>query len=86
MAPSQRTGRIEHNTNKQEWEGGCRNFLREHPWPVAMSFVAEVHDRVPVLLKPDQLDHWLSGSMGVEELKPAANGHLKRWPASATYR
>src|SRR5437773_2422513 len=32
-------------------------------------FVAEVHDRMPVLLKPDQLEHWLSGNMNGEELK-----------------
>jgi len=28
-------------------------------------FVAEVHDRMPVLLKPDQFEHWLSGKTGV---------------------
>jgi putative SOS response-associated peptidase YedK len=33
-------------------------------------FVAEVHDRMPVLLQPDQFDHWLRGNMGIEELKP----------------
>ena len=27
-------------------------------------FVAEAHDRMPVLLQPAQLDHWLSGDMG----------------------
>jgi putative SOS response-associated peptidase YedK len=45
-------------------------------------FVAEVHDRMPVLLTPDQFEHWLSGDMGVEELKPAANDYLQRWPVS----
>ncbi len=45
-------------------------------------FVAEVHDRMPVLLQPQQFDHWLSGDMGVEELKPAANDTLQRWPVS----
>jgi putative SOS response-associated peptidase YedK len=34
-------------------------------------FVAEAHDRMPVLLKPDQFEHWLSGNMGVKELKPS---------------
>jgi SOS response associated peptidase (SRAP) len=34
-------------------------------------FVAEVHDRMPVLLKPEQFEHWLNGDMGVGELKPA---------------
>jgi putative SOS response-associated peptidase YedK len=45
-------------------------------------FVAEVHDRMPVLLTPEQFEHWLSGDMGVEELKPAANDYLQRWPVS----
>jgi putative SOS response-associated peptidase YedK len=45
-------------------------------------FVAEVHDRMPVLLKPDQFDHWLRGEMGVEELKPAPNDYLQRWSVS----
>jgi len=45
-------------------------------------FVAEAHDRMPVLLQPDQFDHWLSGNMTVEELKPAPNDYLQRWAVS----
>jgi putative SOS response-associated peptidase YedK len=45
-------------------------------------FVAEVHDRMPVLLQPDQFDHWLNGNMTVDELKPAPNDYLQRWPVS----
>jgi putative SOS response-associated peptidase YedK len=45
-------------------------------------FVAEVHDRMPVLLMPEQFDHWLSGDMGVDELKPAPNDYLQRWAVS----
>jgi putative SOS response-associated peptidase YedK len=45
-------------------------------------FVAEVHDRMPVLLMPEQFEHWLSGEMGVEELKPAPNDYLQRWAVS----
>ena len=45
-------------------------------------FVAEVHDRMPVLLQPEQFDHWLSGEMDVEELKPAPNEYLQRWAVS----
>ena len=45
-------------------------------------FVAEVHDRMPVLLKPEQFEHWLSGEMDVDELKPIENGYLQRWPVS----
>jgi putative SOS response-associated peptidase YedK len=46
------------------------------------AFVAEVHDRMPVLLQPDQFDHWLSGEMTVEELKPAPDNYLQRWAVS----
>jgi putative SOS response-associated peptidase YedK len=45
-------------------------------------FVAEVHDRMPMLLKPEQLEHWLSGNMGVEELKPVENDYLQLWAVS----
>jgi putative SOS response-associated peptidase YedK len=45
-------------------------------------FVAKVHDRMPVLLQPDQFDHWLSGGMTVEELRPAPNDYLQRWTVS----
>ena len=34
-------------------------------------FVAEVHDRMPVLLRPEQFDAWLDGSAGKEVLVPA---------------
>jgi putative SOS response-associated peptidase YedK len=46
------------------------------------AFVAEVHDRMPVLLKPEQFEPWLSGTMGVDGLKPAPNDYLQRWPVS----
>src|SRR5580704_16071346 len=46
------------------------------------AFVAEVHDRMPVLLMPEQFDHWLRGDMGVEELVPAPNDYLQRWAVS----
>jgi putative SOS response-associated peptidase YedK len=45
-------------------------------------FVAEVHDRMPGLLMPEQFEYWLSGNMGVEELKPAPDDYLQRWPVS----
>ncbi len=45
-------------------------------------FVAEVHDPMPVLLKPEQFDHWLRGEMDVEELVPAPNDYLQRWVIS----
>jgi hypothetical protein len=37
---------------------------------------------MPVLLQPDKFEHWLSGNMGVEELKPAPNNYLQRLDVS----
>jgi putative SOS response-associated peptidase YedK len=48
----------------------------------ANEFVGEVHDRMPVVLEPDQFERWLSGEAGVELLKPAADDVLQRWPVS----
>jgi putative SOS response-associated peptidase YedK len=48
----------------------------------ANEFVAEVHDRMPVILEPDQFEPWLTGSAGVELLGPAGNDVLQRWPVS----
>jgi putative SOS response-associated peptidase YedK len=45
-------------------------------------FVAETHDRMPALLKPDQFDAWLSGEMAAKDLKPIDNDYLQRWPVS----
>lgn len=43
------------------------------------AFVAEVHDRMPVLLTEQQFDPWLSGQVGVEYLKPAGDDVLQKW-------
>jgi putative SOS response-associated peptidase YedK len=45
-------------------------------------FVAEVHDRMPVLLADNDCGPWLSGTAGVELLKPAAENVLQKWPVS----
>ena len=45
-------------------------------------FVAEVHDRMPVLLTEKDFEPWLSGEVGLELLRPASNDLLQRWPAS----
>ena len=45
-------------------------------------FVAEVHDRMPVLRAEKDFEPWLNGSAGLELLKPAANDLLRRWPVS----
>jgi putative SOS response-associated peptidase YedK len=45
-------------------------------------FVAEVHDRMPVLLAEKDFGPWLIGAAGLELLKPPANDLLQRWPVS----
>ncbi len=45
-------------------------------------FVAEVHDRMPVLLAEKNFEPWLRGEAGTEILKPAPNDLLQKWPVS----
>jgi putative SOS response-associated peptidase YedK len=45
-------------------------------------FVAEVHERMPVLLTELQFDPWLSGEAGVELWKAAPSDFLQKWPVS----
>jgi putative SOS response-associated peptidase YedK len=44
------------------------------------AFVAEVHDRMPVLLTEKDFEPWLSGRAGRELLKPAPDDLLQSWP------
>ena len=48
----------------------------------ANDFTGEVHDRMPVILEPNQFEPWLSCTAGVEMLKPAADDVLQLWPVS----
>jgi putative SOS response-associated peptidase YedK len=45
-------------------------------------FVAEIHDRMPVLLEERQFEPWLRGEVGMEYLKPPPNDFLQKWPVS----
>lgn len=45
-------------------------------------FVAEVHDRMPVLLTEKDYDPWLRAEAGIELLKAAPNDVLQKWPVS----
>jgi putative SOS response-associated peptidase YedK len=45
-------------------------------------FVAEVHDRMPVLLDEKDFDRWLRAEAGIELLNPAPNDLLQKWPVS----
>jgi putative SOS response-associated peptidase YedK len=46
------------------------------------AMVAEVHDRMPVVLEPDQFTPWLENEADLEILRPAAVGVLQRWAVS----
>ena len=42
-------------------------------------FVAEVHDRMPVILRSEQFNAWLDGSIGVDDIKaPINDDYLRR--------
>jgi putative SOS response-associated peptidase YedK len=49
---------------------------------VPNKLVADVHDRMPVLLAEKDYEPWLSGKAGLELLKPAAENVLQKWPVS----
>jgi putative SOS response-associated peptidase YedK len=48
----------------------------------ANDFASKIHDRMPVLLQPNDFDRWLVGTAGTELLKPASNDYLQAWPVS----
>jgi putative SOS response-associated peptidase YedK len=43
----------------------------------ASGWMTPYHDRMPVLLEPQDFDAWLDGSLGAEALKPAAEEKLR---------
>ena len=45
-------------------------------------FVAQIHDRMPVLLAKGQFEPWLAGEAGQELLTPPPNDFLQKWPVS----
>lgn len=45
----------------------------------ASAWMQPYHDRMPVLLTPDQFGPWLDRSAGVEALRPAAETALREW-------
>jgi putative SOS response-associated peptidase YedK len=46
------------------------------------AIAAEIHDRMPVLLRQGQFEAWLCGEAGTECLKAAPNDLLQKWPVS----
>jgi putative SOS response-associated peptidase YedK len=48
----------------------------------ANELASKIHDRMPVLLSPDEFEPWLSGIAGTEILNPAPELALHVWPVS----
>jgi putative SOS response-associated peptidase YedK len=46
------------------------------------SFVTPIHDRMPVILQPENISSWITGEAGTELLKPAPEDTLRMWPVS----
>jgi putative SOS response-associated peptidase YedK len=50
--------------------------------PSTPDLAAKVHDRMPVLLQPNDYDRWLACTSGTELLRPAPNDYFQVWPLS----
>ena len=48
----------------------------------ASEWMTPYHDRMPVLLRAEDFDAWLTGSLGVDALRPATESALREWPVS----
>jgi putative SOS response-associated peptidase YedK len=48
----------------------------------ASAWMMPYHDRMPVLLRAEDFDAWLNGTLGADALKPAAENALREWPVS----
>ncbi len=48
----------------------------------ASEWMQAYHDRMPILLNGGDIDAWLDGSMGQNDLRPAAASALREWPVT----
>ena len=48
----------------------------------ANALTRQIHDRMPVVIAPEQFEPWLTGVSGTELLKPAPEDMLQMWPVS----
>ena len=48
----------------------------------ANALAGKVHDRMPVLLQPEDFPRWLAGTASTDMLKPAPDDYLQVWPVS----
>jgi putative SOS response-associated peptidase YedK len=70
-----------------EWHEHATNTLLKSCSMVitkANSFVADIHDRMPVILEPTDFEQWEHGdpSDAAQLMRPAAENILQRWPVS----
>jgi hypothetical protein len=71
-----RVGQPDHRGGAAHKAGGDRAATSES----VSGLVAEVHDRMPVVLEPARFTPWLENEAGLEILVPAPEGVLQRWP------
>lgn len=48
----------------------------------ANKLTSQIHDRMPVVLAPDEFERWLTNASGTEVLKSAPEDALRMWPVS----
>ena len=48
----------------------------------ANPFMAQIHDRMPVFVHPEDISGWLTGTVGIEALQPANADLLQAWLVS----
>jgi hypothetical protein len=72
------------NKTRTRSQGRAARLLPLRPGQVTEpnKFVSEIHDRMPMLLKPEQFEPWLLGEIGKEALVPAPEDMLRKLPVS----
>jgi putative SOS response-associated peptidase YedK len=66
-----------HDRVKNEKIASCTIIVTD-----ANVFTRTIHDRMPVILDPENIGPWLKGDAGTELLKSAAEEALRMWPVS----
>ncbi len=70
----------------ESWQGPDGTLLRSTCiiTTPANGEVALIHDRMPLIIRPQAIATWLTGSMAEAQtlLKPPPSGTLRRWPVS----
>ena len=48
----------------------------------ANTLTRAIHDRMPAIFDPRDVNRWLTGEIGADALKPAPDDALRMWPVS----